>query len=540
MTYFDILRPPDSVMAQAESGWVGLRPAGDSWQAGDIAVETRRVADRLQVTIAAKQARLQRIRLRWLVQLQPDLRLLGDHWERGYGDLEWRGLVPERVMPWYFLAYEAAEPEGPAHGYGVRTGSAALCFWTVDASGVCLWLDVRNGGAGVELNGRSLVAAEVVARQGQAGETPFSAARALCRLLCDQPRLPAVPVYGSNNWYYAYGHGSHSSILNDARLLVSLTPLEAHRPYMVIDAGWQPEAGGPLGPISGGPYEGHNPLFPDMPGLAAAIRDIGARPGIWLRPLAAAPGERASLLLPVERALDKSAMIGVLDPSLPEVLERVQADCQMLRGWGYDLIKHDWTACDIFGRWGFQMGATLTNSGWHFADRSRTTGEIILALYRAIREGAGDAVVIGCNTIGHLSAGIFELQRTGDDTSGREWERTRKMGINTLAFRMPQHNTFFAADPDCVGHTAAMPWDRNRQFLDLVARSGAPLFVSIDPAEAGAEQKNALRAAYALAAQAQPPGEPLDWLHSTSPSTWRLGGEIVRYDWFGKDGVWPL
>ena len=77
-------------------------------------------------------------------------------------------------------------------------------------------------------------------------------------------------------------------------------------------------------------------------------------------------------------------------------------------------------------------------------------------LYAAIREAAGPSVVIGCNTIGHLGAGFFELQRTGDDTSGREWERTRKMGVNTMAFRLPQHGTFFAADADCAPITTAL------------------------------------------------------------------------------------
>ena len=75
----------------------------------------------------------------------------------------------------------------------------------------------------------------------------------------------------------------------------------------------------------------------------------------------------------------------------------------------------------------------------------------MLDLYRTIRtQLPGTPWCIGCNTIGHLAAGLVEAQRIGDDTSGREWSRTRKMGVNTLAFRMPQHNTFFAADPDCV------------------------------------------------------------------------------------------
>ena len=63
---------------------------------------------------------------------------------------------------------------------------------------------------------------------------------------------------------------------------------------------------------------------------------------------------------------------------------------------------------------------------------------------------AGQAGGFGCNTIGHLSVGLFDASRTGDDVSGREWERTRRMGVNTLAYRLPQHKTFFQLDADCV------------------------------------------------------------------------------------------
>ncbi len=92
---------------------------------------------------------------------------------------------------------------------------------------------------------------------------------------------------------------------------------------------------------------------------------------------------------------------------------------------------------------GFDMKDSITSPNWNFNDRTKTTAEIALDLYRAIRQAAGDGIyVIGCNTLSHLSAGIFELCRIGDDTSGREWDRTRKMGVNTLAFRLPQHNKF--------------------------------------------------------------------------------------------------
>ena len=114
-----------------------------------------------------------------------------------------------------------------------------------------------------------------------------------------------------------------------------------------------------------------------------------------------------------------------------------------------------------------------------------------------LRETAGERVLLdGCNTVGHLGQGIFDLQRTGDDTSGRQWERTRRMGVNTLAFRLPQHGTFYTVDADLVGITAAVPWELNQQWLDVLARSGAATIVSPGPPARGPEQRAALREAF--------------------------------------------
>ena len=93
---------------------------------------------------------------------RPDLRALGDAWERSYGDLGWRNLIPERVMPWYFATHDGVT----CHGYGVKTDAAALCFWQLDPEGVSLWLNVTNGGDGVELGQRKLTMATVVTRRG--------------------------------------------------------------------------------------------------------------------------------------------------------------------------------------------------------------------------------------------------------------------------------------------------------------------------------------------------------------------------------------
>jgi alpha-galactosidase len=194
-------------------------------------------------------------------------------------------------------------------------------------------------------------------------------------------------------------------------------------------------------------------------------------------------------------------------------------------------VKFDYSTYDISGRFGFQMKDSFTEEGWRYHDNSRTTAEIIKHLYEAIREAAGDMYIIGCNTLSHLSAGLFELCRIGDDTSGREWERTRKMGVNTLGFRIIQHNTFYAADGDCVGLTTQIPWEKNKQWMQLLAESSAPLFISAQPEAIGAAQKAFIKECFAKAAKPQPVGEPLDWLTNSFPQKWKLDGREVDFSW---------
>ena len=494
------------------------------WTSGTIAVITEQVPGAVRVGLSAPSVAVRRLHLRWRGSIAGNPLILGDAWERGYGDLEWRGWVPDRVMPWYFVTQEGSL----THGYGVRTGPGALCFWQVDSQGISLWADVRSGSVGVELGQRTLEVCQVVCRPGHANESAFAAVHALCRQMCPAPRMPSHPVYGSNDWYWAYGKNSAATVLTDTRNVVQLSPPGSNRPFAVIDDGWQPGRGAEK--TGAGTWDRGNDKFPDISGLATEVKRAGARPGIWIRPLQARADAPDGWRLPREPR--------VLDPTIPAVLQRVTEDIARLGTWGYELIKHDYTTFDIFGRWGFQMGSSLTRDGWKFAEGpSRTTAEVIADLYRTIRSAAGETLVIGCNTVSHLSAGMFEICRVGDDTSGTEWARTRKMGVNTLAFRGPQHGAFYVADADCVGVTRGVPWSLNRQWLDLLARSGTMLFVSLEPEALGAERRRDLKAAFSLAAEPHPLAEPLDWLHTVYPSRWRLLGQAKTYDWVGHDGA---
>jgi len=518
--HVDILRSPDLVTAFLESDTISLVHEGARWTARGIAVEAEPSNSSVPIRIEAPEAALLRIHLRWKANVPERWRILNDEWERSYGDLEWRGMVGERVLPWYFLAFDGHA----THGYGVATGASSFAFWQVDPAGISLWLDLRNGGGPVRLGQRTLEAATVRMQVGHPEEPAFSAAKRFCRSLCTQPRLPSAPVYGGNNWYYAYGRNcSAVDIQRDSSLISELAPAGPNRPFMVIDDGWSVTN-------TAGPWDRGNSQFPDMPGLASSMKKQGVRPGLWLRPLF------------TTAAIPRTAQIrrGVMDPSVPEMLEVVRQDIRRTAAWGYQLIKHDYTSFDLLGRWGFAMSAELTDSGWHFSDKTRTTAEITLALYRAIREAAGDTLVLGCNTFGHLTAGLFELQRTGDDTSGRDFNRTRRMGVNTLAFRAPQHRTFFDLDADCTPITPEVPWDLTSRWLDVLARSGTALFVSPDPKALTKESKQAIQRAFAAAILPHEVAEPLDWMETTTPSRWRVQGHTTEYQWYGPEGGTPF
>lgn len=148
--------------------------------------------------------------------------------------------------------------------------------------------------------------------------------------------------------------------------------------------------------------------------------------------------------------------------------------------------------------------------------------------------------MIGCNTFSHLSAGLFEINRIGDDTSGRSWDRTRRMGVNTLAFRAAHHGAFYAADPDIAAITRQHPWAKGRLWLRLLGESGMPTFVSPEIEAVTPEARTGLAEAFAAAASAPPLAEPLDWLETVCPRRWRLHGRPVEFDWSTAEGPWPF
>lgn len=521
---------PDFIELTTETKTVTAKWENDDYNLDDINVNLNQDNEHLAIFLTAQTSKVKWIKLRWNnLSWDKNIRFLGDAWERGYGDMEWKGMNPNRFMPWYFCA----KSEAKSICYGVKVRPSAMCFWQVDSLGMTLFLDVRCGGSGVNLKGRVIKLADVIACEMR-DCTSFEAMQEFCGQMCEDPILPKYPVYGSNNWYYAYGKSSESEILADCDYILNLTKDIENKPYMVIDDCWQEHHR--LNEYNGGPWTKGNEKFPDMKALADKLVQKGVRPGIWVR-----------LLLNEDENIKNEWRLShnnCIDPTNPEALNYIKEDIKRICNWGYTLIKHDFSTFDLFGKWGFQMSPLVTDDGWHFYDDSLTSAEVVKLLYKVILDASveasnGETLILGCNTIGHLGAGYMHINRTGDDTSGVDWERTRFMGVNTLAFRLPQHGKFYEIDADCVGIDGGISWSMNKQWADVLAQSGTPLFISVRPNILDETEKQELHEILKVASKQEHHVIPVDWEETTCPEHWQDKDHDIdcKYQWFEETGL---
>lgn len=514
----DFMALPEAVSVETQDKTLSLTSTdGLEWSNASATVLLRRVGGALSVQVRAPGVPLKTVILHWRHESQPQALVLGDAWERYYGGHAWHTIVPNEVMPWYMM-----ECDGElTHGFGVKTGCAAMCGWQMGGDHLKLIMDVRSGGLAVRLGDRTLNAAQVVTRKGRAGETSFQADQAFCKLMCERPLLPREPMVGTLDWYYTFGKCTEPLFVAEAELFARLVDGCDVKAFALVDAGW---AVGDRDCWHDDQTVSH-PEFGDIQAVATKVRALGLVPGIWTRVLCANPKDPEAVRSTRERKF--------LDPSVPENLERIRNLMRLYRSWGYRVIKHDFSAYDTLGRWGWEMpGMAVTPDGWTFRDNSRTTAEVILGLYEAIREGCGkDTTIIGCNTVSHLSAGLVEYCRIGDD-SGGSLERAIKVGCNPFAFRLPQNEAFYVIDPDCIGNLAAIDWKYYRQFIRLASESGALLQLSTRLGHITPEQRSALRAGFRRIGAGKPATvEPLDWMQRSIPATWKIGDDIVQMDW---------
>lgn len=522
---------PDRIFAEGPGPHVELVRHQSVWTGAGVTVSLVDVGKGTKVVVSAPKIALQTVRLFWKTDFKTGDRLLTDR-DPGY----WTNLTGRVQAPWFFLIDRGSRTEG----WGVMTQPNALVCWQVSPGCAEAVLDVRAGGQGVRLGARALEAAVLVRHEGRVGQSAYETGRSFCRQMCPSPRLPSEPVYGYNDWYCAYGANTATNFLADAACIMEMAKGLKTRPFVVMDDGWQrispPEIMRRTGKDESGrgPWDQSGAAFGmGMKEFAGKVSELGAKPGLWYRAMRAWDESPADW-----RRLDDR---DYFDPTVPAVRQAISNDMARFRGWGFKLVKADYLSYDFgldfpvfvkdFAHW--------TSSRVRFRDESHTTAEVILSVYRTIRAAAGDGMtLIGCNAVNHLAPGIFEIQRTGLDTSGTSWSKTVNCGVNAIGMRNIMNGTFYCADPDCIGlaKAGAIPWSSNRLWLDLIVRSGSPLFVSWHRSLMTPEISRAFARAFEKVSKGVPPGEPLDWQSERVPRRWRFADGLAQYDWLGNGG----
>lgn len=463
--------------------------------------------------ISSPSAHVSFVTLSFQREFSRDALIYGDEFERGYGTLQWKKDRRD-ILRWYFIANDSGE----YFAGGVKTQPNSLCSWKITAEQIELTCDLRSGTESIRFNNRLLVAELVFAKSN--GEL-HDFCRRFCRLMCSNPRTVKRPIFGANDWYCNYGDSSFEKIIRAAGFAVKCSEGLKFKPFVIVDDGWQKNHSSDF---NGGEWDSANSRFNDIKKLATEISALGAVPGLWFRPL------QSKIGLPDECFSDKNDFL--LDPSHPDVLKTVADDIRRFRDWGFKVVKFDFVTADIFHKWGFEMPDNCFAETHHFYDSTKTTAQIIKTLYKTMRDAAADdMLLLGCNAIGHLAAGLVDMQRTGDDTSGNDWQRTKKMGVNTLAFRMMQHGTFFDADADCVGITENVPLEKNALWLDVLSKSSTPLFVSVAESMETDEVATLVSRGFQNSVEFRTPSVPVDWLDGLTPGKWKSDAGNDTYNW---------
>lgn len=487
--------------------------------------------DSAKVVVYPSGSPVKYLKLRFEGDMQNVDKVMGDQWERAglRAFLEWRSVMASRILPWFCYAIA----DGQMACYGVKTGADCMAFFQIDPDGVTLFLDLTCGADGTDLQ-QPLNACEVVELFGNKGDDYYKTAVEFAGKMCVNPVLPKEPIYGVNNWYWAYGDVSHEIVMEETDQLVKLAQGCKHRPYMIIDDGWQKnrKVGKACG--EGCVYIGGewlpNERFPDIANTAKCIHNKGAKAGIWFRPMLTR-GD-----VPAEAHLADECGGIVLDPTHPYTLNKIREDAKRIAGWGFDLIKHDFSSVDIAGT--LTLSSEMVEYNFckpdrHFYDRTKTTATIMKNIYKTIQEGAGkDVEVIGCNTVSHLTVGIHSAYRIGNDTSGRAFEWTRRDGVNCL-MRLPLNNIFYNADPDCAPFTDRVKFEANLDFLELCALTGMTTLASIKPGLLTEEQMKEVNRVFRLADEGKGDYTIADFDKNANPEIFVSGdGKTVkRYNW---------
>ena len=147
------LNTPDEVWVQSGEEWFKLHATnGSRFTYKDIEVTVKTNGNAKGVYAKSPAQQLNAVRLQWKYNMPSPAKFSGDHWERSYGDLQWKTETEGVKNPWYVLIYDGKQTAC----FGVKTGANSICWWGLSSNTLELTMDTHSGGNGVLLGNRTL------------------------------------------------------------------------------------------------------------------------------------------------------------------------------------------------------------------------------------------------------------------------------------------------------------------------------------------------------------------------------------------------
>jgi len=341
--------------------------------------------------------------------------------------------VPEELLRGPVSDYFAAWAGGLA---GFLTSRIGHPFFTVEGGDLVGWIDYFDA----EFEDPVALEPLIVLTDGAAGDLLDEYGRAVKR--ANRVRINGWNPVGWCSWYHYFGKLGWPDVIEN------LDAAAADRkafPFDVfqVDDGYETEIGDWLSA---------KPGYPDLGGLARAIKERRFRAGIWAAPFSAAETSRLFAEHPdwmvAENGRPKPCYKGwgrtiyALDTTRPDVKRWLDTTFRTLRRAGFTYLKID-----------FLFAAAMRGE----RRKPVTPVQAYREGLRVIRRAAGRDFVLGCGAPLLPSVGLVDGMRIGEDTA--PYWKTKPSGfqgpnayfaLKNALMRQFMHRAFWLNDPDCL------------------------------------------------------------------------------------------
>ena len=287
----------------------------------------------------------------------------------------------------------------------------------------------------------------------------------------DKTHFP-LPPSGWCSWYFFYQEINEGEIKIAAKWIADNLK-DYGVQYVQIDDGWQGTGHG-LG--ENRDWSTINNRFPSgMDGLAAYIKSLGLKPGIWLAPHgqsneAVVKNHAGVFLMKPDGTTASSTWEGkfLVDPSAPESQKYLKDLFAKLSSWGYEYFKIDGQPIVV---------REYRNKKSFMKNPAEDTDELYRETLRSIRAGIGpDRYLLGCWVVPLEGVGLMNGSRIGADVLPN-WDGFKFAMRATMQYYF-LHNVAWYADPDVFIVRAPLPIEQARAWATLQGLTGQAALMS--------------------------------------------------------------